>query len=193
VRCPASESELPGLTWLAYGSSITNSDARGYPHQAARLLGVDVMNMGLSGACHMEPEMIDYLCDLDFDFATCELGVNMRGNFDRNEFERRASYLFDTFERRHGGKPLGIITPFPNFDHFSPKESVTQKRQNEFSEILRDLVKASGNPGIFLIEGEEVLSRFTGLRIDLLHPSEFGQIHMGIELAKILAPRIESL
>jgi hypothetical protein len=109
------------LTWLAYDSSITNSDAMGFPHQAARLLGVDVMKMGLSRTCHMEPGMIDYLCGLDFDFAICEVGVNMRGSFDRNEYERCAPYLIDTSEQRHGGKPLRMITPFPNFDHFSPK------------------------------------------------------------------------
>ena len=53
VRPPLPD-ELPGTRWLAYGSSITNSHLDGYPHVAARRLGVDVANKGLSGACHCE-------------------------------------------------------------------------------------------------------------------------------------------
>ena len=45
--CPA---QVPAICWLAYGSSITNATAKGYPHHAARDLGVDVLNQGMSGA-----------------------------------------------------------------------------------------------------------------------------------------------
>ncbi len=59
---PPEKSELPSRRWLAYGSSITHSGAYdGYPHQAAPRLGVDVYNCGLSGSCHCEKEIADFL------------------------------------------------------------------------------------------------------------------------------------
>lgn len=187
------QNELPALNWLAYGSSITNSNAMGYPHQAARLLGVDVMNKGLSGACHIEPELVDYLVSLDFDFATCELGVNMRGKYTVEEFEVRANYLIEQFGAKHYGKPLGIITPFPNGGHFAIKEDEACERLHGFGDVLRRLVASSRNPGIFLIEGSDLLDRFSDNSVDLLHPSAFGQIRMGMNLTQILVPYVEKL
>ncbi|WOO40056.1 SGNH/GDSL hydrolase family protein [Rubellicoccus peritrichatus] len=190
IQSPA-ENELPLLTWLAYGSSITNSTSRGYPHQAARDLGVQVLNKGMSGSCMAEPEMSDYLASLDWDFATCELGVNMRNEQLAPDFKRRVDYLLDALMVSHPGKPIGLITVFPNIDHYVAGEPGTV--QERYSETLREIVQLRSGDGVFLIEGADMLRSFSDLHTDLLHPSDFGQVRMGVNLANILKHKMPGL
>ncbi|MCH6258196.1 GDSL-type esterase/lipase family protein [Puniceicoccaceae bacterium K14] len=193
-RAP-SDSELPQLTWLAYGSSITNSTGKGYPHQAARELGVQIANKGMSGACRVEQEIVDQFTQVEWDFATCELGVNMRGDqLLADQFEDRVNYLLDQFSTSHPGKPIGLITLFPNDNHyFKDMQAIGPRHQAHYSDVLRKLAAERAGEGVFLIEGFDVLDRFTGLYVDLLHPCDYGHIRMGLNLARILKEKLPEL
>lgn len=189
VRPPA-PSEKPRLRWLAYGSSITESSWRGYPHQAAWRLGVDVLNKGLGDSCHIEPEVVDYLADtLHWDFATCELGINMRGVFTTEEFARRARYLVRRFLEAKPGKPLVFITTTPNYALYLA-DDLQGKRNHAFNAILRDLASEYAPQGVCLIEGADLLTDFCQLTADLVHPTELGHVQMGENLARLLSERL---
>jgi hypothetical protein len=186
IRPPESK-EKPSLNWLAYGSSITNSSLDGYIHIAARKLKVQVQNKGMSGACHMEKEMVDYLVDqCSWDFATCELGINMLGNFTPEEFEKRAIYLIDRFTAT--GKPVLIISVFPSFWSAAiHKVSCAEtERESAFNRILPELVNKKQASNLFFMNGYEVLSDFTGISCDLVHPTAYGHALMGFNLAERL-------
>ena len=180
--------ETPKLNWLAYGSSITNSNLDGYPHFAARKLRVQVQNQGLSGACQIEKQLVDYFVDnCEWDFATCELGINMRGCFTPKEFEKRASYLIDRFTAT--GKPVLIISVFPNYmseDYVGTPEEEATKREMAYNSSLEQLVKKKNAPNLHFMHGSEVLDDFTGLSGDLLHPCPYGHAIMGANLAERL-------
>lgn len=196
VRPPLPE-ETPRLRWLAFGSSITHSNGKGYPHQAARRLRVDVLNKGLSGSCHIEPEVADHLATQEtWDLATLELGVNMRAAFTPEAFEQRVRYLLQKLRTSRPQAPLVLITHFLNWQH-RPSElqdqPVAQERQLAFDAILRDLVKTSADPHLHLLEGTEILTDFTGLCCDLLHPSDYGHVQMGENLARLLKPLLPPL
>lgn len=185
VRPPRSE-EKPQRRWLAYGSSITHSRAKGYPHQAARRLGVDVLNKGVAGSCHGEGELADYfVMGEDWDCATVELGVNMRGLFEVEAFCERATRFV---ERLREGRPealIVLITHFLNRDHWpTPEGAYTEmgRRQEGYDEVLRGLA-AREDLRLHLVEGRELLSDAEGLSCDLLHPSDYGQVWMGERLA----------
>lgn len=189
VRPPVA-GETPAVRWLAYGSSITQSWAKGYPHQAARRLGVDVLNKGMSGNCHIEPEMADYLAELDWDIATLELGVNMRVRYTPEEFETRARYLLDRLRAAKPDAPLVLITIFRNLDHFpvaTPTPPAAES-QAAFDRILRQLHQERNDPNLHLLEGLDLLKDFSGLSADLLHPSDYGHQQMGENLANALRP-----
>lgn len=183
---PPREEEKPALNWLAYGSSITNSTLNGYPHVAARKLRVQVQNKGLSGACHLEKEVVDFMVDeCSWDFATCELGINVRG-ITPEEFEKRAAYLIDRFADT--GKPVVIIGVFPNCrtrGYVSVEEEVTV-HEAAFEEILERLVTQKNLPNLHFYNGSAILDDFTGLSGDLLHPCDYGHALMGVNLAEIL-------
>ena len=184
VARPAAE-QLPGVTWLAYGSSITQSWSRGYVHQAARRLKVDVLNKGLSGSCRLEPAAADYLAGLDRDFATLELGVNVLGDYTPEVFQERVVYLLDRMAEAHPGAPVFVLTLFPGRPALLSAPDLGSERTEAFDAILREQVADRGEP-FRLIKGGDVLSEVRGLSADLVHPSDFGHVLMGENLARIL-------
>ncbi len=184
LRAPNAD-EKPKLRWLAYGSSITNATP-GYVEHAARHLGVDVYNKGLSGSCRIEPETADYLtgCE-DWDFATLELGVNIRG-IENDDFERRVRTMLRTIRTAHATKPVALITIFPNSDDFSKEPTPSTEKNKSFRAILRQIHAELNDPNLHLIEGDQVLTSFAGLCSDLIHPSQNGHQLMGANLAAVL-------
>jgi lysophospholipase L1-like esterase len=195
---PPLETEKPRRRMLCYGSSITNGALPtvyhlSYVQQAARHLKADVFNQGLSGACMCEPEMAAYLAARnDWDFITLELGVNMRGTFTPEEFEKRSRHLIGRIASAHPGKPVFLITVYPNAE--SPENgaqpSDMQARQSAYCEILRTIAVENCSGNLHLIEGAEILTDYSGMTKDLIHPGDYGHTEMGLNLARIIKGKI---
>lgn len=184
---PPEEGETPRKRWIAYGSSITNGENSSLPYigQAARRLGADVLNLGMSGSCQCEREMSDFLAEQqDWSFMTLELGVNMRDHMPADEFRERSGYLLDRLVSRHPEKPVAVITIYPNFANF-PASGIADK-DIRFNGILRSHVQRLSHPKLSLIEGSRVLDDLSGLSCDLIHPGDDGHIRMGENLAREL-------
>ncbi len=183
---PPRPDEKPGLRWLAYGSSITNS-APGYVHHAARHIRADVYNKGLCGACICEPETGRFLASCeDWDFATLELGVNMRGSVSNEEFEQRARGIVSELRKHSPSKPIVLITIFPTSDDFLATPDRMTEINDAFRGVLRRIHAASSDPNLYLIEGDRILTSYAGLSADLIHPSPDGHQLMGHNLASCL-------
>lgn len=192
---PPDPSEKPRLRWLAYGSSITHSWSRGYPHVAARILGLDVLNKGLSGSCRFESELAEhFIAHESWDIATLELGVNVRAWFSVETFRERATHFVHRLHEARPQTPIALITHFTNRDHLPHKQNGQTdagRIQDAFDDILREL--ASQSEGLHLFEGKEILTDLQGLTGDLLHPSQYGHIQMGHNLAEKLRPLLRKL
>lgn len=185
---PPAEGEIPGKRWIAYGSSITYGENGSVPYisHAARRLAADVLGLGMSGSCHCEREMSNYLAaQEDWSFMTLELGVNMRDHLPADEFRERSGYLLDQLVSRHPGKPVAVITMYPNFAMF-PGSGIAEK-DLQFNDILRSHVQRLSHPKLSLIEGSRVLDDLAGLSCDLIHPGDEGHMRMGENLARELA------
>ncbi len=194
---PPTAAELPSINWLAYGSSITHSHHAGYPYHAARLLHWNLWGKGLSGACHIEKDVVDYLAATaagkKASIVTAELGVNMRGNHTVEVFAERAAYFLKTMRDKNPDTQIALITSFTNSANHAraPREDFT--RQHGFDAALRDLAaqaRSSGDTRTHLIEGTELLTDFTLLSADVLHPSPSGHTLMGHNLAERLRPLV---
>ncbi|SDC13223.1 Lysophospholipase L1 [Paenibacillus sp. UNCCL117] len=190
---PPMPGEVPGKRWLSYGSSITHGGAalnnyNSYVQQAARRLGVDVLNKGLSGACLCEPQVADFLAaQNDWTVMTLEIGVNMRGTVAPDEFRRRAAYLIDTLCVRHPDKPVVLITVYPNVRTYAAEPDLESRNEAAYNAILRELAGGGRHKRLHLIEGSDVLTDFSALSWDLLHPSDYGHTLMGENLSRLLA------
>lgn len=192
---PATKHQLPAKTWLAYGSSITHSNAYdGYPFQAARRMGVDLLNYGLSGACQCEKAIADHMAHREgWDFCTMELGINMRGSFTPEQFRERAEYLIRTMVEKNPTKPIAVITHFPTDQTYATELAKVGETELKFEEHLRDIVHKLNHPKLRIIDGGDVLDRYDGHSCDLVHPGQLGHAVMGENLARILTEWLESL
>ena len=186
---PPEKSEKPAKTCLFYGSSITNSTLDGFPSVACRRLGVDLVNLGLSGACHLEPVFTDWLAGLKgWDLAVFELGINVLGWMEPEEFRSRVDHLLSVFTSRHPEKPLVLITVFlSSYRKGVVAEPSEEDRDGIFCGILRELYEHYRNRGnLHLIEGGDILDGPELLSADFLHPKIFGHAVMGLNLAEKL-------
>jgi lysophospholipase L1-like esterase len=194
---PPSPNEKPARRWLAYGSSITHGFSAPHLSQpyivcAARALGVDVLNLGFGGACHVETELADHFAARpDWDLATLELGVNLIDHsMPDEEFARRVGYMADALTGSRPDCPVALITVFPVHHDLRPEDDPRRARTERFRRIVRDAHAARRErcPNLYLIEGADVLDDWTGLTADLCHPSEYGHARMGMRLAERLRP-----
>jgi hypothetical protein len=187
VRPPQPE-EKPDKLWLAYGSSIT---AGGYVPIAAELMGVDYVNLAMGGACFLEPKLADFIAERDdWDVATFELGVNVRGHFTPEEFKQRAEYLVSTTLDKNPGKPVTLITTYKNAQDFEKEPSLAGERQQAFNAIFREIA-SQGSDNLHLIEGHELLADFSLCGIDLIHPSPAGHQQIARNLTERLAQEMQ--
>jgi len=197
---PPREDEMPRRRLLCYGSSITHGAAATlyhlcYVQQAARRLKVDALNLGLSGSCRCEPEVADDLAARpDWDMITLELGVNMRAEFSTDTFKERAHALIQKMADAHPDKPVVVITIYPNAQSCKnalDDTSEAVRKQEGFSDALRNIVKTLDRPHVRLIEGSDILTDYGGMAKDLIHPGDYGHIEMGWNLAEKIKPWIE--
>ncbi len=192
---PPSPEQLPKLTYLAYGTSITQGAKSEAPHlsyvaQTAWHLGADLINLGLGGSCHCEPVLADYIAGRDdWHFASLALSVNMMG-FELDEFYRRVEYMVRTVGGANPKRPVACITLFPfRRDFLKPDPNIRHGGiPEQYRQALRDAVSSCNLPNLHLIEGTDLLTNIGGLSIDLLHPSDNAMIEIGNKLAARLKP-----
>lgn len=191
LRPPAPE-QLPSLRYLAYGTSITEGGCATSPHlayvaQAARRLGADLLNLGMSGSCQCEKEMADHIAGrTDWHIATLALSVNMM-EFSVEEFSKRVNYAVNTIAGADTTRPVACITLFPYFTGACTNHEAEEDKAARFRQELRDAVAHCPHPNVHLIEGAEILDQLDGLTADVIHPSDYGMMRMGENLAERLA------
>ena len=185
---PPLKEEKPKKTFAAYGSSITHGahaigNHNSYIQVLARLLKADVYNLGMSGSCRLENKISDFISAVACDFYLLELGVNVRGSLSTDEFKKRATYLIH--KAVNTKKPVFVITIYPNI-HTYYKEEPLHTAEIEFNMALREIAREIDAQNIFLIEGGDVLTDFSELSTDLIHPSDSGHMQMGCNLFHII-------
>jgi lysophospholipase L1-like esterase len=194
---PPHADEVPYQTLLAYGSSITHGSGatvhhNAYIQQTARRLGFDILNKGMGGSCLCEAVMADFLAGHQgWDVAALELGINMRESFTTEEFTSRARYLIEQIVTKNPGKPVFLITIFPNSSDHLLAESGSTLANQQFSQAIRDLHHEFALPQLHLIEGHDVLNDFSALASDLIHPSDYGHVLMGERLSQRMAEKLK--
>lgn len=163
---------LPEKTLLVYGSSITAGSLSLLPmntwaSQLAQNLSIDCMNKGYAGSCHVEPEMIDYLSTLDFDFAVVSMGANMR-DFTNEEYEKRAANCINTLCGAHPDRKFIFIDSSYQASDLYEGES---GKLAQYRKILSRLVADSGFANAKYVSGLDLMSGSWGLTGDLVHPN----------------------
>lgn len=191
ISLPSIE-DTPKKRLLAYGTSITHGAKLSgphltYPYQTARHLGMDVINLGAAGAAFCEKAMADHIAARqDWDVVTLGLSVNMYSNeaYSFEQFKERASYMVKTIAEAHPNQWVFCITLFPFFDDVGVYREGSSKNAEAYRQALRDLVAEGHYGNVHLLEGKDLLTDFTLLAPDLIHPNDMGMIQIANNLSK---------
>ncbi len=189
---PPDAGEVPATRYLAYGTSITEGAAASATHltyvsRVARDLGLDAVNLGMSGSAYCEPAVARHVAARDdWDVATLALSVNMANRgFTVDQFRERAANLVETVAGAHPDDPVACVTLFPY--HADLRTDGNRKRARAYREALEDAVDDCSTGNVALVDGSELLAA-TGLSTDLLHPGDAGMEAIADGLGSRLRP-----
>ena len=99
-----------------------------------RQVDVDLINLGVCGSAHRQPELVDYIAGReDWDFATLELSVSMMG-FEPDEFYQRVSHPGNDLAGPNMARPVICITVYSWFHDFAGRSDGlgTEGRPEEY-------------------------------------------------------------
>ncbi|OCT11817.1 hypothetical protein A8709_28530 [Paenibacillus pectinilyticus] len=171
---PPYSMKIPNKGYLAYGSSITHgasawSPTGTYAFRLAQLLGSDLRNFGLAGGAKLEPQMADYLMELEgWEIATVELGINVVYDWTAEEFREAVDIFLARLAAGLGDRKLFVIDMF-----WFAMDASGDPKADQFREIVQQAVCKRNHPGIIGIPGRDLLDP-DNQTVDLVHPSQAG-------------------
>lgn len=181
-------SEKPKKTMLVYGSSISRGCGSpfitvNYTGIAAEILGYDVKNKAIAGGCFCEKEVLKFLSDVQFDIGYFELGTNIADRpFD--VIDERVGGFIDEMAKRFPKKRLYFMTPVKGLSDVSSTADRYEENFARSRRVIESHAKRYNNATI--LDGHELLDKDYYLTADILHPSAFGHIMMGVNLARMI-------
>ncbi len=186
-KLPASE-DLPKVTALSYGSSITKGVGTPFPNLryinvAAENLGWQVKNKAISGGCFCEEAVCDFICGEEFDIGYFELGTNI-ANRPYPVIDARVGKFIDKVCETFPEKKMYFVTPVKGLSDVS---SAAPAYAEYFANTRRIITMHVGKyRNAVLLDGHELLNKDYYLSHDILHPSAFGHVMMGINLTEMI-------
>jgi len=210
------ESQRP--LWAHYGSSISHGmDAEGpsgtWPAVAAQVLGLDLLNLGFAGQCHLDGFVARAIRDARPDLISLKLGVNVINLDSMRErtFAPAVHAFLDTLREGLPDTPVLVLSPIlcpmiedrPGPTLRAGDQIRTVERPTELAEgaltlgrtraLLSQIIarrQAAGDANLFYQDGRDLFD--TADLADLpdgLHPNAAGLDRMGRRFA-VSAPEV---
>lgn len=188
---PPRAGDVTGRRYLAYGSSITHGATAlvtpySYVALTAQTLRMDARNLGMAGACRMEPEVADYIASEgtrgNWDVATLCLGINVL-SWEEDKIEERVGYMLRTVADANPEKHVFLISPIYCGDDYKKGGKADRWRR-----IIGRLVKEYNSPFVHHVNGLSMLDGAWGLSGDRVHPAPVGVLAMAQSLAEQMQP-----
>jgi lysophospholipase L1-like esterase len=177
---------------VAYGTSILHGAYASrpglvYPSRLGRLLDLPVINLGVSGAARMEPEVADLLLELDPAVYLLDPFPNMGLDLVNERLERFLRKLSE-------GKPevpIVVVEDFPRTNAWiMPAKQEVDVKCVRIREIIRALQQQGLN--LFFVEGRDLLGTDHEASIDGIHPNDVGYHRITENVYPVLRQAIKS-
>jgi lysophospholipase L1-like esterase len=175
---PPTKEQCPEKMIMAYGSSITHGSnsidtSHTWAQQLAHNLGMDVRNLGMAGACAMEPEIAEYIASEGekgaWDLATLELGINVL-NWPEEKIYSRVENIIRQVAGRNPEKPVFVISPF----YHCGEDFDEQDNAKNWRRIMGEITHRLAFENVTYIDGLEVLNGMEYISADEVHPNIYG-------------------
>ena len=159
-----------GIFGSSYTQGISTSrPGMSYPMQLMRMTGLQLLSLGCSGNCKMQPYFADVLCDADVDAFIFDCFSNP----DAKMIEERLFPFIEKIQAAHPGKPLifqqTIYRESRNFSlSAADKES---KKQAMAEKLMKEAVKKYKD--VYFIQ-TNATNEIHSTSVDGIHPSDYG-------------------
>lgn len=153
LRADAPVEPVPATrrTWVHHGSSISHGSNAAtptgtWPAVAARLAGVDLVNLGYGGSALLDPFVARTIRDTPADLISLKIGINLV-NTDLmrvRAFTAAVHGFLDTIREGHPDTPLVVVSPI-----FTPIHEDTPGPSAIDAEAMAEgrlLMRATGDP-----------------------------------------------
>lgn len=192
IRPPGPDALPPVM--LSYGTSISHGAMAsraelGFTAITARMIGYDLVNLGLSGTAYCEPVMADYIAAQPWDMCLLELSVNMLDDYTVEQFAERARNVVNKTAASHPKAPVVCISILPWLIDGWDKNHPSYLKEAAFRQALKDICAKSGRPNVYFMDGPDLAAGAYDLCQDVLHPSDYGMI----QVAWNLVPRLREI
>lgn len=180
---PPRPEQLPAHCALHYGSSITyGSHAHRptgiWPSRLAQRMGWDLLTLGTGGSAMFEPQIADYIASRqDWTTAVLEIGVNMLGTFEADQFRQRVEYFIETIVNAHPDKMIFCLDILPSARDLKP-----DNKHRIFRKIVRETVEKQNLLNVVHIDATTLITDLRSLSTDMVHPSPAGQEEIALNL-----------
>ncbi len=190
---------------LFYGSSITHGRQSDGPTEtwssvAAKLMGVEPINLGLGGACFAETVIARHIRTLKLDYLVCCFGINVVGSgvySDRGLRMAIAGFLQVVREAKPE-LPIAVISTiyssrFERDGGTGPGPLTVPASREVVREIVETFQK-HGDKKMMYANGCELCGEGDAARLyDGLHPDAEGQRMMGRRFAEKVWPGLKGM
>lgn len=179
---------------VIYGSSITQGASASrpgmaYPARLSRDMGINFINLGLSGNGKMEKEVADMLATIEADAFVLDCFANP----SPEQITQRTAYLVKAIRAKHPNVPIiiiqSVIREAGNFDQ-KVRENVRMQNENALREYQK--LKQEGVKNLHIIKGDVLLGQDHEGTTDGVHPNDLGFDRMfqiiKPEMIRILQP-----
>jgi hypothetical protein len=159
-----------GIFGSSYTQGISTSrPGMSYPMQLMRMTGLQLLSLGCSGNCKMQPYFADVLCDADVDAFIFDCFSNPNAKM----IEERLFPFIERIQAAHPGKPLifqqTIYRESRNFSlSAADKES---KKQAMAEKLMKEAVKKYKD--VYFIQ-TNATNEIHSTSVDGIHPSDYG-------------------
>ncbi len=159
-----------GIFGSSYTQGISTSrPGMSYPMQLMRMTGLQLLSLGCSGNCKMQPYFADVLCDADVDAFIFDCFSNP----DAKMIEERLFPFIEKIQAAHPGKPLifqqTIYRESRNFSlSAADKES---KKQAMAEKLMKEAIKKYKD--VYFIQ-TNATNEIHSTSVDGIHPSDYG-------------------
>ena len=157
-----------------FGSSYTHgiSTSRpgmSYPSQLMRHTGLQILNLGCSGNCKMQPYFADVLCDADVDAFIFDAFSNP----DAKMIEERIVPFIEQIQAAHPGIPLIFQqTIYRESRNFSKsKDEAERAKQETGARMMKEIMKKYDH--VYFIQ-TNATSPDHETSVDGTHPNDYG-------------------
>lgn len=175
----------PRPLWVTWGSSLTHcvragSAARTWPATVARRHGLNLVNLGFGGQCHLDPTVAMVIRDLPAQYISLKLGINALINATVNSRTYTALVVaaIAIIREKHPQTPLALVSPigFPANETTPNAAGYTVAAMRLDMEFVYNRCVAAGDTNLHYVDGLTIfnldeIARYTK---DQCHPNAAG-------------------